>query len=96
MVLGAARALVSTASSVRSDRHTRRRGLFYGSVRRGCMGKKVVELKEVDDETFDDELNEIISDHESDGFELVDQEFSTHFDPQMNRSYSSALLTFEK
>ncbi|TKX54677.1 hypothetical protein EXE43_20535 [Halorubrum sp. SS5] len=60
------------------------------------MGKKVVELKESDDEVFDEELNKRISEHEADGFELVDQEFATHFDPQLNRPYSSALLTFEK
>ena len=60
------------------------------------MGKKVVELKEVGNQTFDEELNRIISNHESDGFELVDQEFSTHFDPEMSKSYSSALLMFEK
>lgn len=60
------------------------------------MTRKVVELKEADDEVFDEELNKRISKHESNGFELVDQEFTTHFDMEMNRAYSSALLTFEK
>ena len=60
------------------------------------MAKKVVELKEVDDKVFDEELNKRISEHESNGFELVDQEFTTYFDMEMKRAYSSALLTFEK
>lgn len=60
------------------------------------MTKKVYELKETDDARFHDALNDVIADHEEDGWELVDTDFSSSYDPELDRFYSAALLTFEK
>jgi hypothetical protein len=58
--------------------------------------KEVVHLHEVGDTQFDDELNSRIETYESDGWELVDTELSSYYDHGLDKSYSVALLTFEK
>lgn len=60
------------------------------------MRKEVLHLREVDDESFDDVLNERIESYEKSGWELVDTQLSTDYDPELQRTYSTALLTFEK
>jgi len=51
------------------------------------MVKKVHHLKEVDDAKFTDELNDIIADHEADGWELIDTDLSSDYDPEHNKMY---------
>lgn len=60
------------------------------------MTKKVYEMKEADDARFHDELNDVIENHEEDGWELVDTDFSSNYDPELDKFYSAVLLTFEK
>ena len=60
------------------------------------MGKKVAHWREASNEKFDEKLNEVIQEHENDGWELVETELADNYDPDTKKFFSTALLTFEK
>lgn len=84
------------AGSCEIERNSIGRNILMDTNKHHVVTKEVLQLKEVGNSSFDDELNSRIESYEENGWELVDLQLTSDFDPEQKETYSTAMLVFEK